>query len=420
MDRTPTLRFLLLCAALLCVACASSGASPRTDAEAPADWSLPLGSRPELDAWVRDHAGRPTPFDALPAGARERFLLSLRWGSRGLGSFDPDILADELPQPQIDAILRLFGDAVARHAPRSRAPQARSAGMPPATDGISPLERRYNDFYRSMHERHDASHAAFAARVGERFDALLADAYAAQALRNIDDRHLAMLWNAADQVALLTLQSRHVEALEAVFAESRQRSPDPPSDSHLRTLRNVLLASQRFADARRLTDHHPAALSPLPEFIAPRPAGSAPAHAVWRMSADGSRLTAEPLDLSGTRILVTAGCHFSVDAAADIADDPLLGPAFAEHAAWLMLPPGEEDIDAVRQWNRRFPRAPALMVADRDAWPMPGDWPMPQFHLLRDGRILETVTGWPGGAASQRGALVAMLRRAGLLDAASP
>lgn len=423
MDAKAALRLLPICAALLAAPQAAAVEAPRASAAAErSNGTPPLDSQTALDAWLRDHAGRRTPFDALPPGARERFLLSLRWGSRGLGGFDAGVLADELPQPQIDAILRLFGEPVARHAPESRLlRQAPAKTAKVAAGEIGPLERRYNDFYRAMHAQDDADRSIRVARLGERFDALLADAYAAQALRNVDDRHLAMLWNAAASAAQLTKQARHVAALEAVFAEGLRRSAGQPANGRVRTMRDVLLAARRFDDARRLGARHPLALGPLPEFVEPN-VDDRPAHGVWRMSADGSRLTHEALDLSGTRILVTAGCHFSVDAAADISADPILGPVFIEHASWLMLPPGEEDIDAVRDWNRRFPRAQALMVQDRDAWPMPGDWPMPEFHLLRDGRIVETLTGWPRGDARQRDALVAMLRRADLLPAgpASP
>lgn len=80
-----------------------------------------------------------------------------------------------------------------------------------------------------------------------------------------------------------------------------------------------------------------------------------------------------------------------------------------------MLPPGDEDVDAIREWNMRFPQAPARMIYSRAEWPMFPHWPMPEFHVVRDGRIVETVTGWPRGRDSNREALIEMLRRAELL-----
>jgi len=129
----------------------------------------------------------------------------------------------------------------------------------------------------------------------------------------------------------------------------------------------------------------------------------------------GRRLTRTAIDLEPTQILVTAGCHFSADAAEDISADPVLGPVFARHAHWLVGTPGVESIDAVRQWNQRFPDAQAEMIHDRGEWAIFPIWSMPTFHIVRDGKVVETVKGWPRSPASSRQPLIDALRRAGLL-----
>src|SRR3546814_13855955 len=83
------------------------------------------------------------------------------------------------------------------------------------------------------------------------------------------------------------------------------------------------------------------------------------------MNAEGNRLTRTAIDLEPTQILVTAGCHFSVDAAEDISADPVLGPVFARHAHWLVSTPGIESIDAARAWNQRLPDAQVGMMHAR-------------------------------------------------------
>src|SRR3546814_16145872 len=121
-------------------------------------------------------------------------------------------------------------------------------------------------------------------------------------------------------------------------------------------MRGILLAGRRFEQARRFTASHPdAGLSALPAFEDPL-ASDAQA-TVWRMNAEGNRLTRTAIDLEPTQILVTAGCHFPVDAAADISADPVLDPVFARHAHWLVSTPGIEPIDAQRQWHHRPPAA---------------------------------------------------------------
>src|SRR3546814_19841086 len=107
--------------------------------------------------------------------------------------------------------------------------------------------------------------------------------------------------------------------------------------------------------------------------------------------------------------------HFSADAAEDISADPVLGPVFARHAHWLVSTPGNESIDAARDWNRRFPDAQVEMIPDRGEWSILPTWSMPKFHILRGGKVIETVTGWPRSPNAHRQPLIDARRPAGLL-----
>jgi hypothetical protein len=53
------------------------------------------------------------------------------------------------------------------------------------------------------------------------------------------------------------------------------------------------------------------------------------------------------------------------------------------------------------------------MIFDRAEWGILADWRMPQFHVVRDGREIETLSGWDG--ADSRAALIALLRRHGFV-----
>src|SRR3546814_2532642 len=122
-------------------------------------------------------------------------------------------------------------------------------------------------------------------------------------------------------------------------------------------MRGILLAGRRFEQARRFTASHPdAGLSALPAFEDPL-ASDAQA-TVWRMNAEGNRLTRTAIDLQPTQVLVTAGCHFSADAAEDISADPVLGPVFARPAPWLARPPGTKSTAPARAWNQPLPHPP--------------------------------------------------------------
>src|SRR3546814_18235926 len=88
------------------------------------DWSSDVCSSDlQLDEYLRQHAasGKPTPLDAFSAGARERFLSDLVWGSKGLGGFNRGDLAADLGDDQIRAVLGLFGSDMVAYAPPLRA-----------------------------------------------------------------------------------------------------------------------------------------------------------------------------------------------------------------------------------------------------------------------------------------------------------
>src|SRR3546814_12512505 len=137
------------------------------------------------------------------------------------------------------------------------------------------------------------------------------------------------------------------------------------------------------------------------------------------MNSDGNGLSRTAIALQPTQVLVTAGCHFSADAAEDIAADPVLGPGFARHAHWLVSTPGNESIDAARDWNRRFPDAQVEMIHDRGEWSILPTWSMPKFHIVRGGQVIRTVKGCPSSATYHRQPLIDGLRRTEWTEQAS-
>jgi hypothetical protein len=393
----------ILVAACLAWAGVALAASPAVDV---------IESRAELDTWLAQHPSG-SPLDALTPGARERFLVSLSFGAAGIDGLDASDLMDELSDAQIQAVLALFGPRALEVAPPSHYLETRRVEKNVREpNAIGAVERRYNTFYAAVRDigrdATDLERADLAARL---FDAHLAALFGKTQLRRADDHELRILRAAARRVALQTLAARHVDAFRDVFTERVHRTLVSSDDAA--TLHNLYLALHRVPDARRLRRDYPLAkLPPLPEFIDDFP-GDNRQPTVWRLDADGRRLTREAVDLGPLQIIVTAACDLAKDAAAAIGADPLLAPVFAQRARWLTLAPGIEAIAAARDWNRDLPHAPIAMIYARSEWRALPDWRMPQFHVVRDGRELDSLSGWDGAAS--RDALVALLRRHGFL-----
>jgi hypothetical protein len=283
---------------------------------------------------------------------------------------------------------------------------AASPGKSPAPD----IQQRHDALVQLETSRHREPENVLGKALAARFRELYPDATDAGVLRASSESSLHLRLADARMATFYHPDANATDAMLAVVAELHRRGAATRED--LVKTRNALLAARRFDDALEFGGTYPgAALAPLPRFV---DAGDVPRGrpSVWRETAAG-RFDRVGLDLGPAQVLVMAGCHFSGDAAREIAADPVLGPAFRAHATWLGMPPGNEDPADVAEWNRAHPQAPMLTLYDRDEWPMFPQWRMPTFFVMRDGRIIGSVVGWK--PADAREALIAMLREAGLL-----
>lgn len=254
---------------------------------------------------------------------------------------------------------------------------------------------------------------AFAARIQRSYANNFGAIDSADQLRNRSNADLRRHWDAAEIAIFYSSDSDAIASARRVFSEMERRGlADNQATSRVF---NALLSAGRFDEARGFATRHPdAGLPRVPASVDTKDPGKPSA---WHFSADGNTLTRTGIDLQPLQIIVAAGCHFSADAADDIANDPVLGPVFARHAHWVSLPPGNEELDALREWNRTHPRTPMLAIHSREEWAVIPKWNMPTFAIVKDGKLIDSTQGWRSGDPEFRDRLIALLRRAGLLEA---
>lgn len=253
---------------------------------------------------------------------------------------------------------------------------------------------------------------AHAARMQREYASAFGAIDDARSLHKETDEEIKLHWGALETAAFYSDDGGITDAIVRVYAELERRQLAEAKAA--RSVFNSLLKARRFDAAREFATHHPdAGLPSMPKFTDTR----TDLPSAWRFDPRGDRAERIGIDLQSLQILVAAGCHFSADAANDIAADPVLGPIFARHAHWLALPPGSEDLDALAEWNRAHPQTPMLAIHDRGEWTVIPKWDMPTFAIIRDGRLIDSTKGWRGDDPEFRARLVALLARAGLLEA---
>lgn len=115
-------------------------------------------------------------------------------------------------------------------------------------------------------------------------------------------------------------------------------------------------------------------------------------------------------------ILVVADplCHFTLDAVAAIQTDPVLREYFSTHSKWLMPDAMSFELDAVREWNRAFPRYTLSLVNDIRDWEGISHWDTPTFYFLEKGKVVRVVRGWPPeGHTDELRAIIGHVRQTG-------
>ena len=253
----------------------------------------------------------------------------------------------------------------------------------------------------------------YAANIQREYEANFSQINGTDDLRAASDANLALQWQAVSSTAFYSDDGGVADAAVRVHAELDRRGVADAKATD--RVFNALLKARRFDAARDFAARHPdAKLAAVPQFI-DTDTGDMPS--AWQFSADGSKAKRIGIDLKPLQIIVVAGCHFSEDAAREITSDPMLGPVFARHARWISLPPGGEDLDALAEWNRKYPQAPMVAIHDRSEWALISHWAMPTFAVVKDGKVVDSTRGWSSDGPEFRAQLVALLERTGLMQA---
>lgn len=390
------------------VTLAGMSPSPGRAAGPPAATQAPannvIRSSDALAEYLKATPIEDSPLSLLPPGARKRFLGTLVWGSKGLGGFATEDLTQYLTDVQIRRVLALFDAGSYADGLHGRV-KPLTATERKVQETI--LERKFDEMYFA---RSDAIHGESRTPAPVLYDRLLAPYQHPRQLAGLDDSDLGLLFRAAHTAASISHDARYLDDQRMDLAELHRRGI--ATSGQIVGVHDALVAARRFTEADALANTYSSAgIQPLPPLQqAPNLHAGSPTALV--VLPDGKPLLRDPVDMQvPLRIVVVAGCHFSVDAARAIRADPQLDTLFREHAIWLA--DENESLSDVLTWNREFPDQRMHVAWRNDEWSMLKSWDIPTFYVFRHGKQVDQWSGWGTSGMSN---LVSHLREDGVID----
>lgn len=256
------------------------------------------------------------------------------------------------------------------------------------------VENFLNDQYNILHDHPPGRPAA--GRIKLAYDTLLGGAATPARLSAVSTKSLDSLFRAASEAAFYTFSEEIVRDMVTIASELWQRQA--LSDTQATEVFKALFSVRMFAEATAWRQQHIGSFSgQMPKIMEPsRMPEAIPSELV--VSASGQLLERRPVDFAkGSQVIVAAHplCHFTQNAIAQIMADPILSNRLKDHVRWLVPQHRNYDIDVVRKWNDDHPKTPMTIAYKASEWASIDAWDTPTFYFFRDGRLMETVVGWP-------------------------
>jgi hypothetical protein len=361
-------------------------------------------------------AGTPTPLDALTPYGKRRFLDQLTWGRKGLGGFGYTPLIRELDRTQLEAVLRFLDSdsylpVLGKYivGPPLRLPE-------PSADVARRLAQL--EQFAAEHAGQRASDATRTTTLGvpailQRYQMLFGERMNAAALKAQPPGDLLPLFDAAALAANDNPDADAFDHLLLVHDALAARGIDTRRTLD-RSLLNAMLAARRFEQARTFTAARPHLADKAIPAVVDKLGPDFQGRSVYDYDAAGNTLTRRPVPHAvGTELLmvVGAGCHFSQDALQAIAADAALQERLRQAKLMLITPPHAAiEFGFIADWNAAHPTLPIRVPASPQEWPGVDALSVPEFYVLKDGKVIGKRSGWP--AEGNKAAVVALVEAA--------
>lgn len=218
----------------------------------------------------------------------------------------------------------------------------------------------------------------------------------------LNDAELRDLYDAAYLAAFYSRTPSSAEAMQRALQELERRKIAPATATD--DLVAVLVAARLFAQAQAYYAAHRGGITQAPPaFEDLTPLTARPTYLA--VSADGASLQRREFHWSdGPQVLVIGApdCHFSRLATQAIEDDAPLAALMRQYASWMLPQQIVRDMRAIATWNQQHPLARLGLIYRSTEWSFLQSPATPTFYFFRDGKLVESFSGWPGAQQKQR------------------
>lgn len=383
------LRTLLICT---CIGCAEAAVTPAAPE--------PLVVRTQAEWRALLESTQKTPLDALTPYGKQVVtdMLSATFREDGLPSLPSGILVRELNRDELRAVL-VFLDSETYFGTLERQLVGAPLRMPPS----AVVARDWRQLQDVLQSADPSSRSASATTLAsdasvDTYLTLFSDRMREQRLRAQPPGDLLLLFDAAAFTNLVNPGSPAFAHLLRVHRELARRGVDTRRKLD-DTVLHALIAAREFGQARAFiaTRGHLAAnaVPQVVDTLGPTFVG----RSVFDYDRAGHALTRKELPVvSGTELVMVVDAHCQPSRAAleALRSDATLRARLQQARLTIIVPPAAPiPFGFAADWNAANPALPMHIPFNHREWAGVNVRSVPMFYLLKNGRVVGEVTGWP-------------------------
>lgn len=358
-------------------------------------------SREELERLL---ASGPTVLDNLTPYGKRELLQSLSWGRRGLGGFSPAAPLRELNREQALAIYELLG--VRQYFPKifSTAPTIRLDDVSPQCAQLVEQFKaviRENELEKSRGEN-TSSNSSWVPST-QFYRVRVKPLMHAQKLSRMSNSDVYLLFDMANEASFTLNSPSAVQDMKSIYRVFEQRGIDTRrgvDNTMLQALirhRDLKAAQQFITEHREFADRKLPVLLDRIGHVRHRPTVLVDQGDAWvRTLAPFNR------DKAQLVIVLSESCGFCRKFMSDLEADEALRQHLERAETMMLSAPGDGDpFEFVKRWNSTHENLRMYVPNKISEWKGFDSGRVPQFLIVRNGKILHSSFGWQKDGSSK-------------------